>query len=103
LTAITRDAETKIEDETELRLRSRIILEAKDNVFSEESDLFDGDEREILDSYGKIASKASPRGFGDCGLTIVLSHKTPNNTLPILHANHRKWTSPFPRNLIQAA
>lgn len=103
LTAITTEAESKIENETELRLRSRIILQAKDNLFSEESEVFDQDEREILDNYGRIASKASPRGFGDCGLTIVLSHKTPNNTLPILHANHRKWTSPFPRNLIQAA
>ncbi|MBZ9676100.1 hypothetical protein [Mesorhizobium sp. ES1-1] len=103
LTAVTTDAAKAIKDKTELELRASITLEKCKNVFSEECKIFTDDEKAALEKYGKIAWKDHPRGFGGCGLTLVLSHKTPNNTLPVLHANHDRWEGPFPRNLIKAA
>lgn len=103
LTAVTKIASDEIERKTELELRSRLTLGDEANVFADECDLFTQEERDALDRYGKQAWKGSPRGFGDCGLTLILSHKTPNNSLPILHANHGQWVGPFPRALIQAA
>lgn len=102
LTALTEDAERKIQENTELEVRARLRLEKAANIFSAESKLFNDDERSALEDYGKIAWPACPKGFGDCGLTLILSHKTPNNTIPILHANHKHWEGPFPRNLLAA-
>ena len=36
-------------------------------------------------------------GFGDCGLCVVLSHNTPNNSLPLLWAETDKTRALFPR------
>lgn len=101
LTAATEYAAKKISDKTELILHCSIILEEGSNLFSESSKLFSKDERVALDHYGNKAWSAHPRGFGGCGVALVLSHKTPNNSLPVLHANHDGWVGPFPRNLIQ--
>lgn len=102
LTALTEDAERNIQNNTELDVRARLRLDATANVFAAASARFDDDEREVLVDYGKTAWPACPKGFGDCGLTLILSHKTPNNTIPILHANHEHWEGPFPRNLLAA-
>lgn len=103
LSATTSRAEAEIRAKTELDVRAPVILQEKDNLFSEACDTFTEEEKLVLEGYGKRASKSQPRGFGDCGLTIVLSHKTPNNSVPILHANHADWISPFPRQLIPVA
>lgn len=102
LTAVTEDAERNIQENTELDVRAPIRLERAANIFAAESNLFDDAERNALEEYGKIAWATYPKGFGDCGLTLILSHKTPNNTIPILHANHEHWEGPFPRNLLAA-
>jgi hypothetical protein len=102
LTAITTRAAEAIAASTDLQVRAEITLDESHNVFSAECPLFNAQEKAILDQYGTIASPERPRGFGDCGLTLVLSHKTPNNTLPILHANHPAWIGPFPRYLLAA-
>ncbi|AJA09877.1 hypothetical protein SKP52_14975 [Sphingopyxis fribergensis] len=102
LTALTEDAERAIQDNTELEIRAPLKLGKAANVFAAECDRFDDNERQILDAYGKIAWAAHPKGFGACGLTLILSHKTPNNTIPILHANHEHWEGLFPRNLLAA-
>ncbi len=36
-------------------------------------------------------------GFADCGLTVVLSHNTPNNSLPLLWADTKSVRALFPR------
>jgi hypothetical protein len=102
LTALTEDAEHNIQSNTELEVRAPLRLGKAENIFAAECDRFDDDERQVLEDYGKIAWPAFPKGFGDCGLTLILSHKTPNNTIPILHANNRQWEGPFPRNLLAA-
>lgn len=102
LTALTEDAERNIRDSTELDVRAPIVLEKAANIFAAECGQFDDTERQALEDYGRIAWAAHPKGFGECGLTLILSHKTPNNTIPILHANHGAWEGPFPRNLLAA-
>lgn len=102
LTAVTEEAEKKIRLKTELEIYSRLRLGPNANVFSPECVLFDEEEKQTLVEYGSIAWSDHPKGYGDCGLTLILSHKTPNNTIPVLHANNRRWVGPFPRNLLAA-
>ena len=97
LTSATRKAMSKIEELINLVLTVYIILEEDDNVFSSKCTQFSRDEKSIIEKYGKRADKRNPRGFGECGLLFVLSHKTPNNTIPILHAYHDRWKGLFPR------
>ncbi|MGE5501974.1 MAG: hypothetical protein ACM3W4_08605 [Ignavibacteriales bacterium] len=102
LTAATAAALGEIQRKTELQLRTRITLPEAANIFSEESNLFGADEKAVLVEYGGIAWRAHPKGFGGCGLLFVLSHKTPNNSIPILYVNHQAWVGLFPRNLLAA-
>ena len=100
LTVLTKRAEEHIGENTDLTVRAHRVLESESDIFSADCATFTEREKAILDQYGVIAWRAHPRGFGDCGLCVVLSHKTPNNTLPILHANHSDWIGLFPRYLI---
>lgn len=100
LTAVTEKAANEIETKTELNLRSPRTIANSANIFAAENSKFNDAEKAILLKYGKKAWPDNPKGFGECGLTLVLSHKTPNNTIPILHANHSRWKGPFPRQLI---
>ena len=102
LTALTDDAERNILQNTELTVIARLKMTAADNIFSAECAAFDDGEKNHLENYGKIAWPNHPKGYGNCGLTLVLSHKTPNNAVPILHANHQQWEGIFPRNLLVA-
>lgn len=103
LSATTSRAEAEIRSKTEFVLRAPLVLQEEHDLFSPACPTFTDEEKEVLERYGKRASKSQPRGFGECGLAIVLSHKTPNNSIPILHANHGNWISPFPRQLIPIA
>ena len=100
LTAITEWAKQTLERETEIQVRADRILGMEWNVYTKECGIFSEEEWSVMDDYGTIAWANCPRGFGGCGLCFVLSHKTPNNSIPILHANHEGWIGVFPRNLI---
>lgn len=99
ITAATRKAVERIGTETGLQLISQMTLESNDNVFDARCSYFSETDRQTIVRYGKRADRRRPKGYGDCGLLFVLCHKTPNNTLPILHANHDKWRGLFPRYL----
>jgi hypothetical protein len=99
VTTATDDAIKKIEKETTLTVHSHYRLHANDNFFSERCDRFTQAEKNAILHYCKIADATHPRGFHETGLLYVLQHKTPNNSLPILHANHAQWTGLFPRYL----
>jgi hypothetical protein len=99
VTAATRLAVDRIAAETGLRLVSGTTLECEDNVFDSRCSHFSDADRQTIERYGKRADRIRPKGYGDCGLLFVLSHKTPNNTIPILHSNHPKWHGLFPRHL----
>jgi hypothetical protein len=73
------------------------ILTDDDGVFK--SRFFDTEERELIVRYGKRASPSTPRGYKDLGHLVVLAHKCPNGTLPILHASREgRWQGLFPRS-----
>ncbi len=101
VTAATDDAIAKIEDKTPLKVHAHIHIHPNENFFSERCTRFTPAEKNAIFPYCKIADAKNPRGFRDAGLLYVLNHKTPNNSIPILHANHSQWTGLFPRYLIE--
>lgn len=51
-----------------------------------------------LDKHTRKGASEKPYlGFDQCALPLVLHHNTPNNSLPILHANEGNFTGLFPR------
>lgn len=100
LTAATEAAVRRIVELQQLEeLIVAQVLGGDANVLSPDSPYFSAAEKEALLTYCRIADARKPRGFGDCGLLYVLSHKTPNNSLPILHVNKQSWRGLFPRYL----
>jgi hypothetical protein len=87
----------RIEAETDLNLNPGIRLTEQDNIFSDSCEHFTPDEKDILLRYCRIASRTMPRGRGDSGFVIILSHTCPNNTIPILHAFRPQWEGLFRR------
>jgi hypothetical protein len=98
LVVASQAAQKKILDETAICPRPAHELTERDNVFSERCKHFTKADRAKLLHYGEIADRERPRGFGDCGFVVVFQHRPPNNSIPILHADHRKWTGLFLRH-----
>jgi hypothetical protein len=96
--AASKAARDKISDETSIRLVPAHDIYESDNVFSEKCRHFTSRDHARIVHYGEIADKRIPKGFGDCGYVVVFQHRAPNNSIPILHADHRKWTALFPRH-----
>ena len=88
----------RIGQETSLKLVASEVLMPGDDIFSAECAHFTEEERETLLRYCRRADRRNPRGFGDCGFVLVLAHRTPNNSIPVLHASHVRWQALFPRN-----
>lgn len=100
LTASTEAAITRFVDLISLEeILVSHVLEEVDNLFSGQSEVFSAEEKARLLEYCRLADKNNPKGYGDCGLAVILSHKTPNNSLPLLHANKASWSGLFPRYL----
>ncbi len=99
LTAATRRALAKIRECSSLTVACSFTIGEADNIFSEACHHFTAAEKAKLLGYCQKADAKNPKGFGDCGLVYVLSHKTPNNSIPVLHANHPRWKGLFPRHL----
>lgn len=98
LIAASKAAQQRITRETALITVPAHHLHESDNVFSERCRHFTERERARLLHYGTVAKKEEPKGFGDCGFVVVFQHRPPNNTIPILHADHSKWMGLFPRH-----
>jgi hypothetical protein len=98
LVAASKAARERIAAETAISPVPAHELRESDNVFSEQCKHFTKGDRDRLLHYGEIADKRSPKGFGDCGFVVVFQHRPPNNSIPILHADHSKWTALFPRH-----
>lgn len=96
--AASKTARKRITDETGICLVPAHELRESDDVFSDHCPHFTKADRVRLLHYGEIADKKRPRGFGDCGFVVVFQHRTPNNSIPILHVDHSKWTGLFPRH-----
>lgn len=99
LAAATHVAMERLTQLEDLQTRAEVILGPEANVFSPQNVVFDGTDQAALLSYCQRADKRNPKGWGNCGLLLVISRKTPNNSIPVLHANSRRWISIFPRRL----
>ena len=75
-----------------------VTLSLRDSVFSSECPHFSVAEKKTLLDYCMLADRNNSKGYGDAGLLVVLAHRTPNNTIPVLHANHGGWQGLFPRH-----
>lgn len=51
----------------------------------------------LTDSYRKGKHDEPYWGFNECGLFLVLSHNTPNNTMPVIWEDTSKFRGLFPR------
>jgi hypothetical protein len=92
------DALARISRETRLEPRARYVFDDGDNVFADACPHFEAGDRATLLTYCQRADKKQPRGYGNCGLLVVLAHRCPNNSLPILHARNRRFVGAFPRS-----
>lgn len=97
LIAATTAAQTKIANETPVSLRAEHIFDASDNIFASACKHFTKTEKDTLFTYCQRASAQEPRGRGSCGLLVVLAHKAPNNSIPVLHKMNKQWNGLFRR------
>jgi hypothetical protein len=98
LVAASTAARKKISSETTISTVIAHELREADNIFSDHCKHFSPTDRSKLLHYGEIADKHLPKGFGDCGFIVVFQHRTPNNSIPILHVDNSKWIGLFPRH-----
>ena len=98
LVAAGQRAVDRIAQETSLKVVARHVLDSSDDIFSGDCQHFTPAETNSLLVYCMRAHRKHPRGYGDCGLVVVLAHRTPNNSIPVLHANHQRWRGLFPRH-----
>jgi hypothetical protein len=96
--AASKSARKRIAHETDISLVHAHELRESDDVFSNHCKHFTTADRNRLLHYGKIADKKQPKGFGNCGFVVVFQHRSPNNSIPILHVDHSRWTGLFPRH-----
>lgn len=99
LTAATETALRAIEDNTELNVIAQHVIDDSGNVFHEDCTFLTAAEKTQLLAYCRTADAKNPKGYSNCGLLLVLSHKTPNNTIPVIHVYHDGWKGIFPRYL----
>jgi len=98
LIAATQRALARITDETEMEPVCAVTLRHKDDIFHGDCPYFTRGEKNTVLDYCRRADPHQPRGFGDAGLLVVLAHRTPNNTIPILHVTRDEWQGLFPRH-----
>lgn len=97
LVAATKQASRRIEAETSLLVSAHRMLDDRHNLFLEECKKFSDADKAALLHYCQKADHKQPKGYGDCGLTLVFAHACPNNSIPILHASANGWEGLFRR------
>jgi len=78
------------------------LLTEADRCFGEQSRVFvDADERErartLMKDLGRGLVRDNPLGFGDCQALVAFETGCPNNSLPVLWAESKKWKPLFMR------
>lgn len=97
LVAAGAGARRRINAETSLTAVPHSVLGNADNLFHERCRHFTEAEKRTLLAYCERAARREPRGYGECGFVLVLSHRCPSNSIPILHVSHRRWEGLFRR------
>ena len=93
-----RDGRARIEQETDMSMLPMNELNASDNLFDDHCSHFTREEKAAILRYCNRADREAPRGYGECGLLTIMQHRTPDDTIPILHARSARWTGLFPRD-----
>jgi hypothetical protein len=97
LAAATAGAVRRINQETGMDVRCNRIFQNRDNLFHQTCHFYSQNEKNRILRYCRTADPVRPRGFGESGLLVVLGHRCPNNSIPILHSENANWTPLFPR------
>ncbi len=90
-------ARRRIADQTPLTVRTFRHLRERHNLFANECTYFSIAEKRTVLSYCRLADKSNPHGYGHCGVLVVMAHRCPNNSLPVLHARGAAFRGLFPR------
>lgn len=97
LIAASSFAVKRVSNQTDICCLPHYLLKEQENIFSIKCRHFTNDDRSKLLRYCVRADNKYPKGFGECGFVIVFVHSCPNNSIPILHANHQNWEGLFRR------
>jgi hypothetical protein len=97
LVGVNSKAREKIQAETDLQVVSHFDYGESDNLFSGRCRQFTPLEKERILEYCTRADRFEPRGKGDCGMVLIFSHNSPNNSIPILHKFNARWEGLFRR------
>ncbi len=98
LAAATEKAVQEVRDNTDMQLICGTLMNKSYDFFDSTCKYFNASEKNTIERYSIKADKKNPRGSGNSGLLVVLAHRCPNNSLPILFANHNSWAGLFPRS-----
>lgn len=98
LIAATETAIETVKQRTDMELVCGALLHKRHNLFDASCKSFSAAEKASILKYCKQANKREPQGWENSGLLVVFEHRCPNNSLPILHANHGNWRGLFPRH-----
>jgi hypothetical protein len=99
LAAATHRAMKRLQSLDDITIEARLVLGPDSDVFSAHNTVFSDDDKAVLLGYCRRADRSNPKGWGNCGLLLVISRKTPNNSIPVLHVSSKKWKGIFPRKL----
>jgi hypothetical protein len=92
------EGRVRIGNHTSMTCVSGVELTDADKFFSNYCAAFSAAEKNTILDYCRRAHKREPKGYKECGLVVVFQHRSPNNSLPILHTSNRRWTGLFPRH-----
>lgn len=70
-----------------------------DNVFLDDSNIFSQEEKRLLERFCRKTRCPQNllKGWNECGLLLAFRHGCPNNSLPILWYDRRRWHKLFKR------
>ena len=88
----------RVQNETTLTCVPGQVLTAADDLFANQCGTFTNNEKAAVLTYCEKANKKEPKGYKDSGLVVAFQHRCPNNSLPIFHMEHNRWTGLFPRH-----
>jgi hypothetical protein len=97
LAVAVEDALRRIGRETALTVRAFRHLRARHNFFSNDCTYFSRAEKRTVLTYCNRADAVNPQGYGQSGLLLVMAHRCPDNSLPILHSRRAAFRGLFPR------
>jgi len=87
----------RINEKTRLRVVANRTLGDESKVFSERNPAFSLSEKTILSGYCQRAGGVT-QGYGGIQSLIIFHYRAPNNSIPILWCNNRRWKGLFVRN-----